>query len=247
MGVPQGFDNDDSQGQWYAHSLVLQQYQEELATNQKEIKMSLIVKESGGGGDYKPAPAGAHVARCFRIVDLGTQETTFKGETKHQHQILVTWELPTNLMTEGESNGKPYTVNQRFTASLSEKATLRKVLESWRGRKFTPAELAGFDLANILGKPCLLNVVHTDKGERVYANIASVMQVPGGMVVPPQANPSLFFSLSAFDAAALESLPDALKEKIKTAPEYQAAVRGEHNQVKADDGSIDTLDDDIPF
>ena len=56
-------------------------------------------------------PAGAHVARCFRIVDLGTQETTFKGETKHQHQILVTWELPTNLMTERESNGKPYTVN----------------------------------------------------------------------------------------------------------------------------------------
>ena len=165
MGVPQGFDDDDSQGQWYAHSLALQQYQEELETNQKEIKMSLIVKESGGGGDYKPAPA----------------------------------------------------------------------------------ELAGFDLANILGKPCLLNVVHTEKGERVYANIASVMQVPGGMVVPPQVNPSLFFSLSAFDAAAFESLPDALKEKIKTAPEYQTAVRGEHNQVKADDGSIDTLDDDIPF
>jgi hypothetical protein len=239
--------NYDPEGQWHAHSLVLEQYQLALINNQKETKMSLIVKESGGGGDYKPAPAGAHVARCYRIVDLGTQSRMWNGDNKTQHLIQVYWELPTNLMTEGASAGKPFTVEQRFTASLSEKATLRKVLESWRGRKFTPAELAGFDLQNIIGKPCLINVVHVDKNERVYANVASVMQVPGGMVVPPQVNPSLFFSLTNFDAAVFESLPDYLKEKIKTSPEYRSAVKGEHLQVQGDDGSINTLDDDIPF
>ena len=239
--------DDDSQGLWHATSLALEQYQMELQTNRKERKMSLIVKESGGGVDYKPAPAGAHVARCVRIIDLGTQDTTFKGEPKKSHLIDVYWELPTNLMEEGEFAGKPYTVKQRFTASLSEKATLRKVLESWRGRKFTPAELAGFDLQNILGKPCLLNVVHVDKDEKVYANIASVMQVPGGMVVPPQVNPSLFFSLSTFDAAVFESLPEQAKAKIKLSPEYRDATHGKHNQVATAGGGMNTLDDDIPF
>lgn len=239
--------HDDDQGRWNAEVFALQQYREESLNNRKEMKMGLTVKESGGGGNYEPAPAGAHVARCFRIVDLGTQESTYKGETKHSHVILVTWELPNAPMSEGEYSGKPFTINQRFTASLSEKAKLRAVLESWRGRKFTPTELAGFDLQNILGKPCMINIVHTEKDGKTYANIASVMQVPGGMVVPPQINDSVFFSLEAFDANVFNSLPDRVQETIKASPEYMDAAKGKSAQVETSDGGIETMDDDIPF
>lgn len=235
-------------GGWHAHELALQQYREESLQSQKGTKtMGLTVKETGGGANYEPAPAGAHVARCYRIVDLGTQITTYKGESKQVHQILITWELPTALMKEGEAAGKPYSVNQRFTCSIGEKAKLRAVLESWRGRKFSPQELAGFDLQNILGKPCMLNIVHTDKGDKTYANIATVMQVPSGMVVPPQVNKSVFFSLETFDAAVFSSLPESLQENIKKAPEYLSAVKGEAHQVELSDGGMETLDDDIPF
>jgi len=37
-------------------------------------------------------------------------------------------------------------ISKRYTMSLGEQSTLRKDLESWRGKKFTPEELQGFDL-----------------------------------------------------------------------------------------------------
>ncbi|MHA1379626.1 MAG: hypothetical protein ACTSRG_14730 [Candidatus Helarchaeota archaeon] len=46
--------------------------------------------------------------------------------------------------------------------SLHAKATMRKFLESWRGKKFTKEELEGFDLQKILGKPCQLQIIHSD-------------------------------------------------------------------------------------
>lgn len=237
------FPDESDEGRWIAETAGSEQYLAELSARQKEFNMSLIVKDSGGGGDYAAAPAGAHVARCYRVVDMGTQTVTFKGESKQSHQILISWELPTKLMDDGQ----PFSVQQRFTASLSEKAKLRAYLEAWRGRKFTENELAGFDLQNIIGKPCMLNIVHVEKDGRTYANIASVMQVPDGMVVPPQVNESLFFTLGeGFDANAFEKLSDGLKEKIKNSPEYErSAIQSE--SVTTPDGGEDTLNDDIPF
>lgn len=237
-------DIEDDQGRWHAEIHLLEQYREESQTNQKEVKMSLTVKESSGGTSYAPAPAGAHIARCYRIIDLGTQETTYKGDTKQSHQILISWELPNELMSEGDMAGKPFTISQRFTASLSEKAKLRAVLESWRGRKFTPAELNGFDLQNILGKPCMVNIVHTEKGDKTYANIASVMQIPGGMVAPAQVNASLFFSLEAFDEAVFQTLPARTQEAIKTSPEYAHAMSSTFHEPNR---AVEMEEDDIPF
>jgi hypothetical protein len=203
--------------------------------------MSLLVSAKAGGVDYDPAPAGAHVARCFRIVDLGSQKKTWQGETKLSHQILFTWELPTARMQDG----RPFTISQRYTASLSEKAQLRGVLESWRGRKFSPQELAGFDLYNVVGKTCMINVVHAEKGDKTYANVASVMPVPVGMDVPKAENAQVFFSLSAFDATVFGGLPDNLQGTIKESPEYQEAfAAAPKTSAKFNDTG---LDDDIPF
>lgn len=240
----QYFYPEDDQGRWYAETFALEQYREEFLTNRKELKMGLTVRETAGnGGNYAPAPAGAHIARCYQIIDLGTQTSNFKGETKSTHQILISWELPAEKMEDG----KPFTISNRYSASLHEKSKLRALLESWRGRKFNPTELSGFDLENILGKPCMLNIVHVEKNEKTYANIASVMQVPGGMVVPPQVNASNFFSLESFDVEAFSALSDRLQEIIKLSPEYASASKGKHAQVVTADGGIDTLDDDIPF
>ena len=37
-------------------------------------------------GDFELAPAGTHIGVCYRIIDLGTQETTFEGQAKQQHK-----------------------------------------------------------------------------------------------------------------------------------------------------------------
>jgi hypothetical protein len=67
---------------------------------------------------------------------------------------------------------------------LHEKASLRRDLESWRGRAFTDKELEGFDLENLLLKGCLINVIHEQRGGATFANVAGVMRLPKEMTAP---------------------------------------------------------------
>jgi len=75
--------------------------------------------------------------------------------------------------------GKRFVVTNTYTASLNEKANLRRDLESWRGRPFTAEELQGFDLEKVVGKPCMLNLVAktTAKG-KTWTGIAAIMPLP---------------------------------------------------------------------
>jgi hypothetical protein len=114
-------------------------------------------------------------------VDLGTQESEQYGP---KAKIALLWEIPDERI-EVKGKSLPRGISKRYTASLNEKANLRKDLEAWRGRQFTAAELAGFDLANILGKSCLLNVIHQETPRGTFAGVAGVMPLPKGM--PPKA------------------------------------------------------------
>lgn len=199
--------------------------------------MSLIAKDNREGG-YEAAPAGAWTARCFRIIDLGTQTFNVGGETKRAHQVLLTFEL--SKMME---DGKPFTISEKYTLSLNEKANLSKLLEGWRGRKFTDAERAGFDLKNVLGKVCLLNVVHQTRNGKTYANIASAMPVPEGMASPGPHNELRFYAIQGGDIP--EWVPQFAKDKIRSSPEYQSASSSQSGGSSG--GGNDFDDDDIPF
>jgi hypothetical protein len=50
-----------------------------------------LTARSTGGGSFKPMPAGMHLARCYRVIDLGTQKVEWKGSTKLQAKVLVQW------------------------------------------------------------------------------------------------------------------------------------------------------------
>lgn len=62
-----------------------------------------------------------------------------------------------------------------FTASLNEKASLRKFLRSWQGRDLTAAEQKEFDTESLIGRTAHLTVVHNEAQDgRVFANIALI-------------------------------------------------------------------------
>jgi hypothetical protein len=135
--------------------------------------MGLIVK----GKTFTPAPAGVHQAVCVDVIDLGMVESNFNGEKKVQHKLKIVWQLnETN-----EEAGRRFTTSKRYTASLHEKSSLRKDLQGWRGRPFTPEELRGFDLDNVLGANCQLNVVHAEREGSMFANVEAVMPLMKGM------------------------------------------------------------------
>ena len=58
----------------------------------EKTKMSLTVSESAGG-NFLPCPPGTFLARCSRIIDMGTQQTEYQGEKKSQPKVLITFEI----------------------------------------------------------------------------------------------------------------------------------------------------------
>ena len=175
-----------------------------------------------GGTTYAPCPAGSYLARCVQLIDLGTQQSTFEGKPKSARKVLISWEILDDDVRRDD--GQPYVVSKRFTQSLHEKAALRKTLAAWRGRDFTALELAGFDLAALLGKDAFLSIIHADKDGKTYANIAGVMRPPKGMVCPAGCGiePQIHLDLAAPDWTVFAGLSSRLQEQISASPEFQA-------------------------
>jgi len=197
-----------------------------------------------GSGDFVQAPIGNHPARCIKIIDIGTQEGEYQGKPNYRRQIVVFWELPTETF---DKDGKdvPFIVSKWYTASLGEKANLRSDLTNWRGREFTQQELMGFDIQNILGKACMVQVTHNANKK---AKVTAVSSIPKGFEVPAQVNPSFYLSLEPdeFDQAAFDSLADYWKGKIQTTPEWEKLHSPKKGPVQSGQ-HFDDMADDIPF
>lgn len=179
----------------------------------------MLVSDSGGGGTFEQAPVGAHVARCIGLIDIGTHHGEYEGVPNVRRQVIVKWELPTEKITTGDYAGEPFVVSEFYTLSLGEKANLRKILTSWRGKEFTDDELKGFDLKNVLNKPCMLQVGRNKKDR---AKVQAVMSLPKGMPLPEQVNPGVCFSLDEFDQEVYESLSDGIRGLIQKSDEWAA-------------------------
>jgi len=127
--------------------------------------------------NFKPAPEGLHQAVCCDVWDPYEAESGFEAG-KMVTKTRIVWQLE----VVDEEHGRPYEVSQIYTLSLSEKANLRKMLEAWRGRKFSTEELKGFDLEKLIGANGQVQVVHNAKeGGDVYANVQAVVPIGKNM------------------------------------------------------------------
>ncbi len=152
--------------------------------------MAIIAKEPEQK-EYTPCPEGLHHAVCVDVVDLGIVTGAFGDK----HKVRIVWQIE----EEQPDTGRRHTASKQYTLSLHEKASLRKDLESWRGRKFVKDELAGFDLEKLIGVNCQIQVVHdiSDDG-RIWGNVQAV--------VPPPKN---IAKLSALDYTRHKDRPKA--------------------------------------
>lgn len=204
--------------------------------------MSLTVSESGAK-EFPILPEGSYAAICNMLIDLGMQyNEAYKNSSR---KVLIGWELPEERI---EINGEsvPRTINQRYTASLNEKSILRRDLAAWRGRDFNAAELEEFNLRNIVGAPCLLQVIHREYNGKKYANVASIMSLPKGMAKPQPFEPPLVYDIDEDDPKMVDNFPAWIKETIQKSESYQTRI----NPTNVEDAQGFTeLDDegDLPF
>jgi len=216
--------------------------------------MALIARESGGGGTFTPVPPGMYLARCYRIVDLGTQKSEYLGQIKNLPKVMLQFEVHGEddagkpLVT---AKGEPMSISKNFTLSLAEKATLRKDLQTWRGREFTADELRGFQIDNVLGAWAMIAITKAvGNNGKEYTNIANINSVPKPMKanLPEGHNKCAAFYIESPDMDMFETFSDNLRAKIEQSPEWQSRGKQEAKAASASKGSgFDDMDDDIPF
>lgn len=231
--------------------------------------MSFVVEN--GGGNFERCPSGMHLARCYRIIDLGTQKSEYMGQTKYLHKIMLGWEIH-GTDNAGQplkmKDGRPFAIFKNYTLSWSEKANLRLDLQSWRGRPFTQNEMQRFDLKDVLGAFCMLNIIERPgkSDGKLYTNVDGVTPVPHAMkyrtvivdgkeerinILPAPINKDELFNLNQPDMSMFETFSDNLKAKIKSSPEWQKlenkAKASSATPMPAEAPAVTDEDDDIPF
>lgn len=194
--------------------------------------------------EYEIPAVGSYIARCYKMIDIGTQPA-WNPEQRSQRKVLISWEL---LEDEDGSeyrmiDGRPFSVTQEYTISISSMANLRKAIDSWRGIAFTDEEAEGFDITRLLDTYCRIGITHkpSKDGSKQYPRVATISFTKKK---PDPVNVSSWWSIGEPDMEKFDQLPDYIKEKINQAEEWQA----EAEQVtEAMDATNDPFETELPL
>lgn len=201
--------------------------------------MSSMVAKDSGGGDFELVDEGLYPAVCFSIVDIGMQEKPATYGGGKARQVVVTLEFPT-VEIQTDEGPMPAHRSKFYTLSLHENANLRRDLESWRGKTFTEEELAGFDIVNVLAKPCNALIEHVTRNEKTRDVIGKIMKASQGQSTTTSKEP-FFYDTMNHDEETFQRVPEWLQKKVVFA-------NGQQHQPEASHAPGDGVDgDDIPF
>lgn len=151
-----------------------------------------------------------YMARVVALTNLGTQPPfEYQGQmTDPQDKMEVTYELVTTSMKDG----RPFWVSEELPISKRSK----KLAQRYSAYKVD----MDADVEEILNRPVMLTIKHSEKG---YANVQNVAGVPSGLPVDELRNPTSFFDPwdSKVDVAVFDSFPEFKRNKILAAMNYK--------------------------
>jgi hypothetical protein len=198
--------------------------------------MGILAKEKTA--DYKLLDEGTHLAICDAVVGVGLQDTPWGSQQQHVWLRFEVAAERTRFIRDGEEIDEPMTIWNRYNTTLSKKSMLRNDLEGWRGRKFTEEELQGFEMFNLVEKPCLLTVVHNHTLDRTYANISAIARVMKGQEIPLRELNAIYFSPD--DTGQYDDVPEWLRDKFDNRVVLEDVVE---KPAANDDFESDDVDD----
>lgn len=175
---------------------------------------------------YELCPSGTHIARLYKIINLGTHDTEWQGQAKTSAKIRLYWELP-NEMKEYEKDGQkvsaPFAISRELTFSMGEKANLRHLVEGMIGTILQEDEAYTFDIEKLLGMACLLTVVHeTGKSSgKKFAKVSATAPLMKGMEAPAQFNKSELIDTTTLSEEEIRKLPQWLMDQVRDSHEYK--------------------------
>ena len=169
--------------------------------------------------EFELVPAGVHDCRCAIICDLGIVASEMYGP---KHKLYWAFELLGQQMTTDE---RPFKVGRMLNITMHPESTMRQALEQWRGQTYSSEDIAkmngSFDIEQLLGMPCRVNVMHEQRGEGADKHFAPKISaiMPGDNTFPALESDPIFFDWDMKNADQhAELLPDWLKEKMGQKP-----------------------------
>lgn len=173
------------------------------------------MKMKAGSTPSELPKEGTYVGRLFSLIDLGSQSSTY-GIRRF---VRMEFELLDSDMRR--SDGQPFTVSRRFTLSLHEKAALRQMLQTWRGKSIVDGE--DIEPADFVGQYGMATItIGTSKDGKEYPNLSTVTPLPKSFAKPKPVNKPVVYFINETSDDVLNALPEKLRELIMASPEYVA-------------------------
>lgn len=211
----------------------------------------MAINATNSGAKRELIPAGNYMARCYQMIHIGTVEENILGELKTLNKVRISWELPTEMKVFKPENGEqPCAISKSYTLSLNEKANLRKMLASWRGKDFTEDEAKKFDISKLIGVPCMLNLIHkpSKDGTKVYEEIGSISPMPKGVVCPDGINAQSVLDYENWSWDIFNKQPDFVKTMIESSVEFKTMTNIPVDIVNDNDTHGENENEtDVPF
>lgn len=156
-------------------------------------------------------------AKCYAVIDKGSQENERKGVKKMQRQIQLSFE--TDQMWEfGDRGTLPLTIHKNYSFFITDNSNLQKDLTSRLGKPQT-SKLNVFDLVGMTAELMVLHNV--SKNGKTYPKIVAVKPWKKDWDL---INPIVMFTLDAFNEDEFLKIPERLRAYIQTSPEYNKAL-----------------------
>lgn len=194
------------------------------------------------GSNFTPAPAGLHNCICVDVVDLGIVKTVWQGNESLKDMVRLVWQTEALMPT-----GKPYIITKRYTNSTHKKATLRQHVTLWSGKEWTDAQFAAFDLEKLIGRQCMIQIIHNMSNGETYANIQTIIAAPPGKPLP---------KLTIRDYVRTKDRPgytppvhsgSVSETWVDRTPEVEADAWGDDPPPHTDAEQGAPVDEDVPF
>lgn len=213
--------------------------------------MSMVASDNGGI-EIPKLEGGVYTSISSAMVDLGLQKSE-KFKTT-QRKFMLIWTIQGEEVEINEEK-QARQISKEYSFSLNEKSTLRKDLQSWRGKVFTDEELRGFNLLNVLNVACQLQIILEEKNGKQYNNIAGIMSLPKGTKISP------LDDVYYFDIENIETwsnwgrITKWIQERIKKAENFESSglkkYVEEYEEVikeqEEKDPELKSANDNLPF
>lgn len=188
------------------------------------------VKSEGNFVKQDALPAGSYPARLVEVIDMGLQEQSYEGSSKPaKNEIQLTYEFTDEFMLDEdgvEILDKPRWLSERVPLnSLSSdlaKSTKRYMV-------FDPELTDKGNFVKQLSKPVMVTVVaNPGKGKKLgetvnyIAGISAMRPKEVGKLPEMVGTPSSF-DLDSPDLDKFNSLPDWIKDKIKSSLNFNGS------------------------